>query len=75
MLAAAVNSSRSWDQTVPFDRVEDLLHSFAATTMGFAFALGVFAVLAVPGYGYGSMFLFSADDRERVRASSGWLRR
>jgi hypothetical protein len=44
MIAAAVFSSRPWDTTAPFDRVEDVLHSVAATGMGFAFALGVAAV-------------------------------
>jgi hypothetical protein len=44
MIAAAVFSARPWDPTAPFDRVEDLLHSVAATGMGFAFALGVAAV-------------------------------
>jgi hypothetical protein len=44
MIAAAVFASRPWDPTAPFDRVEDALHSVAATAMGFAFALGVAAV-------------------------------
>jgi hypothetical protein len=44
MVAAAAFSARSWDTGVPFDVVEDVLHSVAATAMGFAFALGVAAV-------------------------------
>ncbi len=44
MLAAAVFSGRSWNPAVPFDRIEDLFHSVAATAMGFTFAIGVFAV-------------------------------
>lgn len=45
MIGAAVFSARAWDETIPFDAVEDLLHSVAATAMGFAFALGVFALV------------------------------
>ncbi len=45
MVAAAVFSARSWNPATPFDRTEDLLHSVAATAMGFAFAFGVLAVL------------------------------
>lgn len=44
MVATAAFSVRPWDPALPFDRVEDLLHSVAATGMGFAFAFGVFAV-------------------------------
>lgn len=43
MLATAAFSSRPWDPAAPFDPTEDLLHSVAATAMGFAFALGVVA--------------------------------
>jgi hypothetical protein len=43
MLATAAFSSRPWDPTASFDPTEDLLHSVAATAMGFAFALGVVA--------------------------------
>lgn len=43
MVAAAVYSSRPWT-AVPYDGTEDMLHSVAATTMGFAFAGGVAAV-------------------------------
>jgi hypothetical protein len=45
MLMVAAFSSRSWEAGVPFDPIEDILHSVAATAMGFAFAFGVFAVL------------------------------
>ncbi len=42
MIAAAIYSSRPWT-SAPFDHIEDLLHSVAATAMGFAFAGGVLA--------------------------------
>jgi hypothetical membrane protein len=41
LAGVAAFSLRSWDDTVPFDRTEDLLHSVAATAMGFAFAFGI----------------------------------
>lgn len=41
MTAAAAFSHRPWMAGIPFDPVEDFLHSCAATAMGFAFALGV----------------------------------
>jgi hypothetical protein len=44
MIAAAAFSARSWETDVPFDAVEDVLHSVAATAMGSAFAFGVTAV-------------------------------
>lgn len=47
LIAAAAFSHRSWIAGVQVDRVEDTLHSVAATGMGFAFAAGV-AVVAVP---------------------------
>jgi hypothetical protein len=43
MIAAGVFSSRSWEPSAPFDVTEDLLHSVAATAMGFAFAFWVAA--------------------------------
>lgn len=43
MVAAAAVSHRSWLPDAGFDAVEDALHSLMATTMGFAFALGVLA--------------------------------
>ena len=44
MLASAAFSARSWEFGAAFDHAEDLAHSVAATTMGFAFAFGVLAV-------------------------------
>jgi hypothetical protein len=44
MILTATFSTRSWDPLQPFARSEDLLHSVAATAMGFAFAAGVLAV-------------------------------
>jgi hypothetical protein len=44
MCAAAAFSSRGWEAGAAFDSTEDLLHSVAATGMGFAFALGVVAL-------------------------------
>ncbi|MEZ4593377.1 MAG: DUF998 domain-containing protein [Chloroflexota bacterium] len=41
MTAVAAFSTRPWLPDLPFDSVEDWLHSFAASGMGFAFALGV----------------------------------
>lgn len=45
MLATATFSHRPIEQEVMFNRTEDLLHSIAATAMGFAFAFGVLAVM------------------------------
>ena len=41
LTAVAAFSARPWLPNLPYDPVEDWLHSFAATGMGFAFALGV----------------------------------
>lgn len=41
MTATAAFSHRPWVANIPYDPVEDYLHSFTATAMGFAFALGV----------------------------------
>jgi len=41
MVSTAVFSHRPWLSGVPFDPMEDHLHSWTATLMGFAFALGV----------------------------------
>lgn len=41
MVGAAVFSSKPWLPELPFDPVEDWLHSFAASAMGIAFALGI----------------------------------
>ncbi len=49
LFGVATFSLRSWQSGVPFDRTEDLLHSVAATAMGFAFALGVTASAWWPG--------------------------
>jgi hypothetical protein len=46
MVAAGIFSARPWDGHAPFSQLEDLLHSVAATAMGFAFAVGV-TVLAL----------------------------
>lgn len=45
MVATAVFSTRSWDAAIPFNPVEDALHSATATLLGFCFALGVLARL------------------------------
>jgi hypothetical protein len=44
LLLTATASARPWIPEVPFDLLEDQMHSFAATAMGFAFAFGVVAV-------------------------------
>lgn len=41
MIATAAFSTRSWEVGAAFDSVEESLHSFTATAMGFAFAFGV----------------------------------
>ena len=46
LTATAAFSHRPFEPGVMFDRTEDLLHSATATAMGFAFALGVVAVMA-----------------------------
>jgi Protein of unknown function (DUF998) len=45
MIATAAFSHRPWVPGAEFDRVEDALHSFTATAMGFAFSFGVLARL------------------------------
>jgi hypothetical protein len=45
MTATAAFSHRSWIAGAQFDPIEDALHSFTATAMGFAFSLGVLARL------------------------------
>lgn len=45
MIAAGTFSTRSWESGTSYGVVQDALHSVAATAMGFAFALGVLAVL------------------------------
>jgi hypothetical protein len=44
LVATAVFSTRPWEPELPFSALEDLLHSVAATAMGFAFAGGVAVV-------------------------------
>jgi hypothetical protein len=44
MIATATFAHRHWLPDVPYDRTEDALHSFTATAVGFAFALGVLVV-------------------------------
>ena len=41
MVATAVFSTRPWLPNLPFDPIEDALHSFTASAMGFAFAAGI----------------------------------
>ena len=45
MMVTAVASTKPWSAGTPFDAVEDQVHSFAATAMGFAFAFGILAVV------------------------------
>jgi len=45
MVCAAAFSTRPWVESAAFDPIEDLLHTIAATTMGFSFSLGVLACL------------------------------
>ncbi len=49
MTATAAFSHRSWVAGARFDPVEDVLHSFTATAMGFAFSFGVLARLLQRG--------------------------
>ena len=44
MLGTAAFSHKPWQEGVPFDAFEDVLHSITATGMGLAFAAGVVAV-------------------------------
>ena len=53
MVATAAFSHRPWLEGLAFDAVEDALHSVTATGMGFAFAGGVAALLAIRGPGAG----------------------
>jgi len=53
LIASAVFSHKPWETDVPYDRTEDLLHSVAATAMGFAFAFGVVAVTVRRGVNAG----------------------
>ena len=49
MIATAAFSHRSWVAGAQFDPVEDVLHSFTSTAMGFAFSFGVLARLLQRG--------------------------
>ena len=49
MIATAAFSHRSWVVGAQFDPIENALHSFTATAMGFAFSLGVLARLLQRG--------------------------
>ncbi len=49
MIATAAFSHRSWVAGAQFDRIEDALHSFTATAMGFAFSFGVLVRLMQRG--------------------------
>ncbi len=42
MIGTAVYAHRPFMPDIPYDVIEDWLHSFTATLMGFAFSLGVF---------------------------------
>jgi hypothetical protein len=44
MTMAAAASAQPWFEPATYDATEDWVHSFAATAMGFAFALGVVVV-------------------------------
>jgi len=41
MVSTAAFSHRPWMENIPYDEMEDLLHSLTATAMGFAFSFGV----------------------------------
>jgi hypothetical protein len=45
MVGTAAFSHQPWLDGIPFDPIEDFLHSLTATVMGFAFAFGVVAHL------------------------------
>jgi hypothetical protein len=45
MVGTAAFSHQPWLDGIPFDPIEDFLHSLTATVMGFAFAFGVVARL------------------------------
>jgi uncharacterized membrane protein YhaH (DUF805 family) len=47
LVASAVFSTRSWRPDATVDPTEDLLHSVAATAMGFAFAAGLLSLLVL----------------------------
>lgn len=45
MMCAAVFSTQPWNTELPFDEAESTVHSLIASTMGFAYCIGVLAVL------------------------------
>ena len=45
MVATAAFSSRSWEASLPFDRIEDVLHSIASNAVGLSFTCGVILIL------------------------------
>jgi hypothetical protein len=49
MVGAATFAHKPWAPGIPYDQFEDVLHSFCATGMGFAFCLGVVARFAQRG--------------------------
>ncbi len=44
MVATAAFSSRSWETSLPFDRIEDVLHSVASNGVGLSFTCGVILI-------------------------------
>ena len=44
MVATTAFSSRSWDTSLPFDRIEDVLHSIASNGVGLSFTCGVILI-------------------------------
>ena len=60
MAGVATFPARSWEAAAEHSDVEDLLHSVFATTMGFAFALGVAAVAVDRGPGWRADRIFDA---------------
>ena len=45
MIGTAVFSAQPWDTGLPYDPIEDLLHSVTATAVGFSFAFGVLVIV------------------------------
>ena len=45
MIGAAVFSAQPWEAGLPYDPIEDLLHSVTATVLGFSFAFGVLVIV------------------------------
>lgn len=68
IIATAAFSTRSWVTGADFDKAEDVLHSVAATAMGFAFTFGVLARLLKRGKG---AVLAQAFDAVAIAAAMG----